>query len=82
MGEVADMMLEGILCAGCGAFLDITSKPPGYPVYCSDECARNCGVARDTRDRTPKRTMPCPECERKFASTRAMLQHIAVKHGV
>lgn len=81
MGDVAEMMLDGTLCAACGEF--INEHPPGFPSYCSAACAELCGeTVRDTRDRTPKRTMPCPECERKFASTRAMLQHIAVKHGV
>ncbi len=34
MGDIADMMLEGILCEGCGDFL--TDKPRGYPDYCYD----------------------------------------------
>lgn len=33
MGEIAEMMLDGTLCAGCGVSLD--SEPAGYPVYCS-----------------------------------------------
>jgi len=35
MGEIADMMLDGTLCEGCGVFLN--KNPPGYPCYC-DEC--------------------------------------------
>ncbi|EHM3180456.1 hypothetical protein VY617_002021 [Enterococcus faecalis] len=34
MGEIAEMMLEGVLCAGCGVFLDVYGN--GYPEYCED----------------------------------------------
>ncbi len=37
MGEIADMMLTGILCAGCGVFLN--EEEQGYPIYC-DECKK------------------------------------------
>jgi hypothetical protein len=32
MGDIADMMLDGTLCEGCGEFLD--ENPPGYPRRC------------------------------------------------
>lgn len=32
MGEIADMMLEGTLCTGCGKYL---GDGDGYPEYCS-----------------------------------------------
>lgn len=34
MGEVSEMMLEGILCCDCGTF--ISEEACGYPVKCSD----------------------------------------------
>ncbi len=34
MGEIADMMLDGTLCEGCGVFLNEESQ--GYPCYCAD----------------------------------------------
>jgi hypothetical protein len=37
MGEVADMILEGILCQDCGAFMPGT--PAGVPVTCKN-CKR------------------------------------------
>jgi hypothetical protein len=37
MGEIADMMLDGTLCAGCGEFL---GEDAGYPVYCL-RCAKD-----------------------------------------
>jgi len=34
MGDVAEMMMEGILCAGCGDFIDMGHM--GCPCYCKD----------------------------------------------
>ena len=52
MGEIADMMLDGTLCVGCGVFLEENHRPTGkkdkegrdiveaieegYPIYCPD----------------------------------------------
>ncbi len=36
MGDIADMMLEGDLCAGCGVALEEESF--GIPQYCSEDC--------------------------------------------
>lgn len=38
MGEIAEMMLDGTLCEGCGEYID--DDAPGYPRYCSDACAK------------------------------------------
>lgn len=42
MGEIAEMMLDGTMCEGCGEFLD--GESPGYPRYCSKQCAEDRGV--------------------------------------
>ena len=34
MGEVAEMMMDGTLCEGCGSFID--TNPPGHPRRCGD----------------------------------------------
>ena len=34
MGEIADMMLNGIMCAGCGEWLD-NDEECGFPLYCA-----------------------------------------------
>lgn len=36
MGEVADMMLDGTLCAGCGAYIGAGDRE--CPTYCSMDC--------------------------------------------
>ena len=40
MGDVADMMLDGTLCEGCGVFMD--GEECGFPRLCA-------GCARDRR---------------------------------
>lgn len=39
MGDIADMMLDGTLCARCGIYLDeeeADGNADGYPRYCHD----------------------------------------------
>lgn len=33
MGDIAEMMLEGTLCEGCGVYM---GEGDGYPVRCED----------------------------------------------
>jgi hypothetical protein len=35
MGEIAEMMLDGTMCQGCGVWLHDGEDGPGYPGYCS-----------------------------------------------
>lgn len=35
MGDISEMMLEGILCSGCGVFLENEEgEAPGFPMLC------------------------------------------------
>lgn len=56
MGEVAEMMLEGMLCEGCGEImddmLDDAVEPPGYPRRCPG-CSPD--RAEPARHQAPKR---------------------------
>lgn len=36
MGEIAEMMLDGTLCASCGVYMD--GEPAGFPEDC-ETCA-------------------------------------------
>jgi hypothetical protein len=42
MGDIADMMLDGTLCATCGAAMDDVADDdfdaPGFPRYCCEAC--------------------------------------------
>ena len=47
MGEISKMMLDGIMCAGCGVYLE--GEYAGFPRYCSKQCAADCtGKARSS----------------------------------
>lgn len=48
MGEIADAMLDGTLCEGCGSYI---GDATGYPGYCSSQCARDRGA--EVRDERP-----------------------------
>jgi len=36
MGELAEMTLEGLLCAECGGYIDEIEIAPGHPRWCED----------------------------------------------
>ncbi len=69
MGDVADMMLEGILCQECGVYV---GEGVGYPVSCH-YCQRR---ARFSSKPTEKQT--CPVCSKKV---RGLEDHIRDAHG-
>lgn len=43
MGEIADMMLDGTMCAGCGEFMHDGEDGPGFPEYCESCLAQGFG---------------------------------------
>jgi len=73
MGEVADMMLDGTLCEGCGVFM---GDEVGYP--------RKCKACRyDERKLAEIPANPhatCPTCGKRVKSV-GLAQHIAAKHS-
>ena len=73
MGEYADMMLDGTLCEGCGAFID-DAGAEGFPRYCSNQCARDRGALHALPNPQPKPNPAkanCPTCGKRV--TRAGL---------
>ena len=45
MGEIAEMMLTGILCAMCGSALNCeVCSETEIPIYCSSGCAKDQGA--------------------------------------
>lgn len=59
MGEVADMMIDGTLCEGCGVVL--AGEAPGYPRYC-----RHCSNQHGPSVAPGK--VKCPQCGRHVKS--------------
>jgi hypothetical protein len=49
MGEIADMMLDGTLCEGCGGYIE--GDGCGFPRYCSAQCANDRGADFSADDR-------------------------------
>jgi hypothetical protein len=82
MGEIADMMLDGTLCEGCGTYL---GDDGGFPSRCS-ACQREYsdGVAIMERNKpapivdVPK--VACPVCNKKFKIT-GVGDHWKQKHS-
>jgi len=71
MGEIADMMLEGYLCAGCGVTLPGESN--GFPRYCRD-CRREAKL-----DAIVAKKTKCPICSRMVKAT-GLADHTRALH--
>lgn len=78
MGEIADMMLEGTLCAGCGEYLD--GEGYGIPLYCGGCQPDYNGVHNDFGH--VERSIPCPHCKKKFKNKNGLRQHIDAVHDI
>jgi hypothetical protein len=93
MGEYAEMMLEGIVCEGCGEFMDGTA--PGYPRRCRG-CGPDISLERALRvSITPKRRskphiraeiarniakIHVCQCGKRFGAAVSLQQHQRDKH--
>jgi hypothetical protein len=76
MGEIADMMLDGTLCEGCGEFLGADG---GFPQRCA-ACSRD-SSASSAIDAVIGTKVPCPTCKRHVKPT-GLKDHMRDKHGV
>lgn len=72
MGEVAEMMMDGTLCEGCGVFLN--EDPPGYPCQCS-KCRRESkvdlkvqNIAAHQKRQSEQTKVKCLTCGRRVKS--------------
>lgn len=54
MGEIADAMLDGTLCEGCGCYIE-DGGAEGFPRYCSEQCAKDRGADYALQDRREPR---------------------------
>ena len=58
MGEIANMMLDGTLCQGCGVYLGDDGL--GFPTFCSS-------CRREQRENSPAEKFPQPTNPAKVA---------------
>ncbi|QWP79187.1 hypothetical protein J5226_12715 [Lysobacter sp. K5869] len=74
MGDIADMMLDGTLCEGCGVYMG-DGGARGFPRRCRD-CRRD-----DYRPAPPKvAKVPCPTCG-KLVKAAGLADHARDVHG-
>jgi hypothetical protein len=77
MGDIADMMLDGTLCEGCGEFLNYES--PGFPCYCK-ACRQQQKEAKKATYVPPAPKAKCTICGRKVKPT-GLSDHMRDAHG-
>jgi hypothetical protein len=79
MGDIADMMLEGVLCQCCGVYI---GEGNGWPAFCSacDREPRSDSVEKFS-ERTGRKGAGCGKCSRRFVSKAARDQHYRDKHN-
>ncbi len=80
MGEIADMMLEGDLCAGCGVYMEGDGE--GFPRYCSKACEPRDMPAALTRSRkATAQKVNCTTCGKRVKAI-GLKDHQRDAHGV
>lgn len=79
MGEIADMMLDGTLCQGCGAYMD--DSEPGHPRFCHS-CRREQRESMSPRFPAPSNPakVACEVCGRHVKAT-GLKDHMRDRHG-
>jgi hypothetical protein len=82
-GEIADMMLDGTLCEGCGDFLGEGGY--GFARYCRScedaKTVQSMAADKPAKPRAKKiKKIPCTTCGRWVGKT-GMADHVKDKHG-
>lgn len=84
MGDIADMMMDGTLCHGCGVYME--GEPGGIPRYCSHECLGDVGdaVAEAMNGDAPAKANPRTNCQTcgKRVKKAGLKDHMRDAHGV
>lgn len=80
MGDIADMMLDGTLCEGCGVVLH--DSIPGFPQRCADclEPLPPLPVIEKYHVEWVRRKVQCPDCN-KHVTEVGLADHRRDKHG-
>lgn len=81
MGEIADMMLDGTMCSGCGEWMDDGNDGPGFPGLCAG-CAREAPRPLISNKKRGDKKLQCEHgCKKWFSTEAARTQHTHDKHG-
>lgn len=95
MGEIADMMLAGILCEGCGEFID--ESGPGHPRRCAGcdmsprtlrsvkrVVGRQRQAERENQQRHQaakvRKPFACDQCQKLCRTAAGLADHKRIKH--
>jgi len=87
MGDIADMMLDGTLCQGCGEYLDRIGGFPQFCVSCQAQQSIDVHGRPDFGVETKPAYVPdpinihCPDCGRKVKRV-GLADHRRDSHGV
>lgn len=73
MGEIAEMMLDGTLCAGCGVYIGADN---GYPEYCED-CLEE---INDKAKQIVNKKYTCEFCKKSFKTEQGLNDHKKFVH--
>jgi hypothetical protein len=81
VGEIADMMLDGTMCQGCGVWLHDGNDGPGYPGFCAD-CQPKEGRSGPRSFNAPANPakVACEVCGRHVKAA-GLKDHMRDKHG-
>lgn len=72
MGDISDMIIDGILCEGCGSYLGDAVGYPRTGPCCGERLYRE-------RTRTSSNKIACPHCGRKVKRS-GLSDHINAVH--
>lgn len=76
MGDIADQMLEGLICQGCAMEMDNDNGCPGFCLSCQKES----GVNEFGEKKQKQKKIKCPKCDRMIAEV-GLNQHMKAKHS-
>lgn len=79
MGEIAEMMLDGTMCQGCGEWLCDGEDGPGFPGFC-EACKPRVEPRRKPTPNASPKTVKCPSCRKRFWTKESMRQHRTAAH--
>lgn len=79
MGDVAEMMLDGTLCEGCGVYLGANTGDPERCKDCKREDAKDRHAAVLAHHQQIKK-VPCPTCGQRVKAV-GLADHIRDSHS-